>query len=178
LAPCTGLEPVSLDRQSSRLTRGVTGQLVSAAGLEPARRSVTPSRRCVYRFRHADMEDQAGFEPAVGLSHRIKSPTRSAATVTGPWFGGCGGTRTRDGRSRATRLKVWPVRRSGHTSGAFVCVAHCVSSLVLVVEEGIEPSATRLSAGALAIRTLCRFDGAPRWDRTSGLRHVEATLSR
>jgi hypothetical protein len=76
------------------------------------------------------MEDQAGFEPAVGLSHRIKSPTRSAATVTGPRFGGCGGTRTRVGRSRATRLKVWPVRRSGHTSGAFVCAAHFVSSLL------------------------------------------------
>src|SRR3984957_3413385 len=104
-----------------------------------------------------DMEDQAGFEPAVGLSHRIKSPTRSAATVTGPKFGGCGGTRTRVGRSRATRLKVWPVRRSGHTSGAFVCLAHFVSSLLLVVEEGFEPSATRLSAGALAIRTLYRL---------------------
>ena len=134
LAPCTGLEPVSLDRQSSRLTRCVTGQLV--------------------------LEDQAGFEPAVGLSHRIKSPTGSAATVTGPkfgaWFGGCGGTRTRVGRSRATRLKVWPVRRSGHTSGAFVCAAHFVSSSLLVVEEGFEPSATRLSAGALAIRTLYR----------------------
>jgi hypothetical protein len=107
------------------------------------------------------MEDQAGFEPAVGLRHRIKSPTRSAATVTGPrfgaWFGGCGGTRTRVGRSRATRLKVWPVRRSGHTSGAFVCAAHFVSSSLLVVEEGFEPSATRLSAGALAIRTLYRL---------------------
>src|ERR1700722_16494867 len=107
-----------------------------------------------------DMEDQAGFEPAVGLRHRIKSPTRSAATVTGPrfgaWFGGCGETRTRGGRSRATRLKVWPVRRSGPTSGAFVCAAHFVSSSLLVVEEGIEPSATRLSAGALAIRTLYR----------------------
>jgi hypothetical protein len=30
------------------------------------------------------MEDQAGFEPAMGASHRIKSPTRSATTVTGP----------------------------------------------------------------------------------------------
>jgi hypothetical protein len=34
-------------------------------------------------YRH--IEDQAGFEPAMGLSQRIKSPPRSAATVTGPW---------------------------------------------------------------------------------------------
>ena len=34
-------------------------------------------------YRH--VEDQAGFEPALGLSQRIKSPPRSAATVTGPW---------------------------------------------------------------------------------------------
>jgi hypothetical protein len=32
-----------------------------------------------------NLEDQAGFEPALGLSQRIKSPPRSAATVTGPW---------------------------------------------------------------------------------------------
>ena len=30
------------------------------------------------------MEDQAGFEPAMGARHRIKSPIRSATTVTGP----------------------------------------------------------------------------------------------
>ena len=35
-------------------------------------------------YRH--IEDQAGFEPAMGLSQRIKSPPRSAATVTGPWM--------------------------------------------------------------------------------------------
>jgi hypothetical protein len=34
-------------------------------------------------YRH--IEDQVGFEPAVGLSQRIKSPHRPAATVTGPW---------------------------------------------------------------------------------------------
>src|SRR5438132_10288069 len=30
------------------------------------------------------LEDQAGFEPAMGVSRRVKSPPRSAATVTGP----------------------------------------------------------------------------------------------
>ena len=34
--------------------------------------------------RRRRMEDQAGFEPALGVSHGIKSPVRSAATGTGP----------------------------------------------------------------------------------------------
>ena len=39
------------------------------------------------------MEDQAGFEPALGLRRRIKSPVRSAATVTGPAYFPCGDSR-------------------------------------------------------------------------------------
>jgi hypothetical protein len=31
-----------------------------------------------------ELEDQAGFEPAVSLRCRLKRPARSAATVTGP----------------------------------------------------------------------------------------------
>src|SRR5215510_2219348 len=39
--------------------------------------------RLGYR-RRCEMEDQAGFEPAVSLRCRLKRPARSAATVTGP----------------------------------------------------------------------------------------------
>ena len=53
MAPCTGLEPVSPDRQSSRLTRCVTGpELVRPAGVEPTWLPAPLSRWCVYRFRH------------------------------------------------------------------------------------------------------------------------------
>ncbi len=40
---------------------------------------------CPPKLQRRRVEDQAGFEPAMGLSQRIKSPPRSAATVTGPW---------------------------------------------------------------------------------------------
>jgi hypothetical protein len=42
----------------------------------------------VPRFRPGvfELEDQAGFEPAMSLRCRLKRPARSAATVTGPMF--------------------------------------------------------------------------------------------
>ena len=42
------------------------------------------SNRSLCRLGYRHVEDQVGFEPTVGLSQRIKSPPRSAATVTGP----------------------------------------------------------------------------------------------
>ena len=60
--------------------------MVCLARLERALNALSTRSLCQLGYRHT--EDQAGFEPAVGLSQRIKSPPRSAATVTGPWSGG------------------------------------------------------------------------------------------
>src|SRR5262249_9176307 len=57
--------------------------LVCLARLERALNALSTRSLCQLGYRH--MEDQAGFEPALGLSQRIKSPPRSAAPVTGPW---------------------------------------------------------------------------------------------
>ena len=91
------IESLSPDRQSGRLTRCVTErELVRLGRLErPLNALSTHSlcqlgyRRVIIRYRRGHgreqgLEDQAGFEPAVGASQRIKSPPRSAATVTGP----------------------------------------------------------------------------------------------
>ena len=56
-------------------------KLVCLARLERALNALSTRSRCQLGYRHA--EDQAGFELALGLSQRIKSPPRSAATVTG-----------------------------------------------------------------------------------------------
>ena len=58
-------------------------KLVCLARLERALNALSTRSLCQLGYRHT--EDQAGFEPALGLSQRIKSPPRSAATVTGPW---------------------------------------------------------------------------------------------
>ena len=57
-------------------------KLVCLARLERALNALSTRSLCQLGYRH--IEDQAGFEPAMGTSHRIKSPTRSATTVTGP----------------------------------------------------------------------------------------------
>ena len=57
-------------------------KLVCLARLERALNALSTRSRCQLGYRHT--EDQAGFELALGLSQRIKSPPRSAATVTGP----------------------------------------------------------------------------------------------
>ena len=56
-------------------------KLVCLAEFERALNALSTRSLCQLGYRH--MEDQAGFEPALGLSQRIKSPPRSAATVTG-----------------------------------------------------------------------------------------------
>jgi hypothetical protein len=58
-------------------------KLVCLARLERALNAPSTRSLCQLGYRHT--EDQAGFEPALGFSQRIKSPSRSAATVTGPW---------------------------------------------------------------------------------------------
>jgi hypothetical protein len=58
-------------------------KLVCPARLERALNALSTRSLCQLGYRHT--EDQAGFEPALGFSQRIKSPSRSAATVTGPW---------------------------------------------------------------------------------------------
>src|SRR6266404_8851135 len=58
-------------------------KLVCLARLERALNALSTRSLCQLGYRHT--EDQAGFEPALGFSQRIKSPSRSAATVTGPW---------------------------------------------------------------------------------------------
>src|SRR5215813_15076228 len=65
---------------------GRSTTIVCLARLERALNALSTRSLCQLGYRHT--EDQAGFEPAVGLSQRIKSPPRSAATVTGPWSGG------------------------------------------------------------------------------------------
>ena len=130
MARCTGLEPVSLDRQSSCLTRCITAQCATAGERDDRERSsrsaktgVPGSTRtstgralnafplplgyrhetaqpgfarsattgtrllgtCPPKLQRRRVEDQAGSEPAVGMRQRIKSPPRSATTVTGPW---------------------------------------------------------------------------------------------
>ena len=57
-------------------------KLVCLARLERALNALSTRSLCQLGYRHT--EDQAGFEPALGFSQRIKSPPRSAATVTGP----------------------------------------------------------------------------------------------
>ena len=57
-------------------------KLVCLARLERALNALSTRSRCQLGYRHT--EDQAGFELALGLSQRIKSQPRSAATVTGP----------------------------------------------------------------------------------------------
>jgi hypothetical protein len=52
-------------------------KLVCLARLERALNALSTRSLCQLGYRHT--EDQAG------LSQRIKSPPRSAATVTGPW---------------------------------------------------------------------------------------------
>ena len=109
------IESLSPDRQSGRLTRCVTErELVRLGRLErPLNALSTHSlcqlgyRRVIIRYRRGHgreqgLEDQAGFEPAVGASPRIKSPRRSAATVTGPMILEIGGP----GWFRATCRRV------------------------------------------------------------------------
>ena len=43
------------------------------------------STHSLCRLGYRRVEDQGGFEPPTGLHHGIKSPVRSAATVTGPY---------------------------------------------------------------------------------------------
>jgi hypothetical protein len=67
------------------------GELVRLGRLERPLNALSTHSLCRLGYRRearraaARLEDQAGFEPAVGVSLRIKSPRRSAATVTGPF---------------------------------------------------------------------------------------------
>lgn len=93
------IESLSPDRQSGRLTRSVTER----RNLRPAKRvsakqdgASGPTRTATecalnalplpigVQTRSCEMEDQAGFEPAVSLRCRLKRPARSTATETGP----------------------------------------------------------------------------------------------
>src|SRR5262245_7760224 len=57
------------------------------------------------------VEDQAGFEPALGVSHGIKSPVRSAATGTGPKL-------FRELRATSLKLEGHPASREAGESPA------------------------------------------------------------
>jgi hypothetical protein len=109
------IESLSPDRQSGRLTRCVTEREYGASG--PTRTATECALNALplpigVQTRDAvKMEDQAGFEPASGLCQRIKSPPRSAATVTGPGLSRMGGPRGYDphadglkGRSLSIRV--------------------------------------------------------------------------
>jgi hypothetical protein len=83
------IESLSPDRQSGRLTRCVTEQkkkMVRLGRLERPLNALSTHSLCRLGYRRAvcELEDQAGFEPAVSLRCRLKRPARSAATVTGP----------------------------------------------------------------------------------------------
>src|SRR6266849_8784208 len=98
------IESLSPDRQSGRLTRCVTErELVRLGRLERPLNALSTHSLCRLGVQtRGVMEDQAGFEPAVGASLRIKSPRRSAATVTGPMILEIGGP----GWFRATCRRV------------------------------------------------------------------------
>src|SRR5262245_24057360 len=88
-----------------------------------------------------EMEDQAGFEPALGVSHGIKSPVRSAATGTGPNF--------RELRASSLKLEGHPASREGTK-----VLRSALARSRMVNPGGVEPLATglkvpRLSSGAL-----------------------------
>ena len=73
-------------------TRMTSYRPPSPCGLPPSPRLRRTSRAAAFACRLAEpqrpqarrLEDQAGFEPAMGWRQRIKNPLRSAATVTGP----------------------------------------------------------------------------------------------
>jgi hypothetical protein len=83
------IESLSPDRQSGRLTRCVTEhgnddvELVRLGRLERPLNALSTHSLCRLGYRR-ELEDQAGFEPAVSLRCRLKRPARSTATVTGP----------------------------------------------------------------------------------------------
>ena len=82
------IESLSPDRQSGRLTRCVTEREYGASG--PTRTATEcalnalPLPIGVQTRDTLQLEDQAGFEPAVSFRCRLKRPARSAATETGP----------------------------------------------------------------------------------------------
>ena len=97
MARCTGLEPVSLDRQSSGLTRCITAQTIAGEGIESVTAieksgvpgsTRTSTERALNAFplplgyRHTGGPGR--IRTCDGHCQRIKSPPRSAATVTGP----------------------------------------------------------------------------------------------
>jgi hypothetical protein len=89
------IESLSPDRQSGRLTRCVTEREYGASG--PTRTAtecalnalplpIGVQTRDSLQLEELQLEDQAGFEPAVSFRCRLKRPARSTATVTGPGF--------------------------------------------------------------------------------------------
>jgi hypothetical protein len=90
MAPRREIESLSSARQADRLARCVTeqeladakNQLVRLGRLERPLDALSTHSLCQLGYRR--MGDQGGFEPPTGLRHGIKSPVRSAATVTGP----------------------------------------------------------------------------------------------